>query len=313
MVTSEHLTLLKPRTYTPLQASLDAFLLSKQAARCSAKTLVHYRYTVGNFVAFPRRQHVTIPEQITPNHIRRSLVDLQGRGLKDSTQHAHARGIKTWLRRLAREGELGERRVKRVDTPKLEQRIPAPFSLQDISKLLDACDRKPDLGPRNYAIILCLLDSGLRLAEFASLRQMEVNLRSGIVTVRRRKRRKHRQTRFGTKHRGALARFLVAHHRKPSQPLWGLTAGGMQIMLYRLGKGIDVLPCGPHRLRTFALWCLREGMDLHGLRMLMGHSDLSILQRYLALTGEDIERAHMAHSPGDRLLGGVTHNQMCTS
>ena len=48
LVRSEHLTLLEPHKYTPLQASFDAFLLSKQAARCTAKTLVHYRYTVGN-------------------------------------------------------------------------------------------------------------------------------------------------------------------------------------------------------------------------------------------------------------------------
>ena len=54
--------------------------------------------------------------------------------------------------------------------------------------------------------------------------------------------------------------------------------------------------------RTFALWCMRDGMDLHTLRMLMGHSDLSVLQRHLALAGEDIERAHKAHSPVDKLL-----------
>jgi len=47
---------------------------------------------------------------------------------------------------------------------------------------------------------------------------------------------------------------------------------------------------------------LRDGMDLHSLRMLMGHSDLSVLQRYLALAGEDIERAHKAHSPVDNML-----------
>jgi hypothetical protein len=78
LVRSEHPTPLKPHRYTPLQSSLDAFLLSKQAVRPTAKTLVHYRYTVGNFVALPRRQHVTSLEQITPNHIRLSLLDLQG-------------------------------------------------------------------------------------------------------------------------------------------------------------------------------------------------------------------------------------------
>ena len=98
-------------------------------------------------------------------------------------------------------------------------------------------------------------------------------------------------------------RFLPAQHSEPGEPPWGLCARGIQIMLYRQAKRAGVQPCGPHRFRrTFALWCLRDGMDLHGLRVLMGHSDLSILQRYLALAGEDIERAHVAHSLVDKLL-----------
>jgi site-specific recombinase XerD len=82
---SEHLALLKPRTYTPLQAFLQAFLLSKQAARCTAERLVHYSYTIGNCAAFLHGQHLTEPEQVTTNHIRRFLVELQRRGLKDTT------------------------------------------------------------------------------------------------------------------------------------------------------------------------------------------------------------------------------------
>ena len=34
----------------------------------------------------------------------------------------------------------------------------------------------------------------------------------------------------------------------------------------------------------------------------MCHSSLAVLQRYLALAGEDIERAHVAHSPADNML-----------
>lgn len=34
----------------------------------------------------------------------------------------------------------------------------------------------------------------------------------------------------------------------------------------------------------------------------MGHSSLAVLQRYLALAGLDIERAHRLHSPVDNLL-----------
>ena len=99
------------------------------------------------------------------------------------------------------------------------------------------------------------------------------------------------------------------------QPLWmanslqgratgPLSVHGLQTMPVRLGKKADIMPCSPHRFRrTFALWMLRDGCDLHSLRMLMGHSSLVVLRRYLALAGEDVERAHAAHSPGDRLFG----------
>ena len=51
--------------------------------------------------------------------------------------------------------------------------------------------------------------------------------------------------------------------------------------------------------RAFALHCLRQGMDIFGLQKLMGHSDLSVLQRYLAQTGDDLRRAHVLASPVD--------------
>ena len=53
--------------------------------------------------------------------------------------------------------------------------------------------------------------------------------------------------------------------------------------------------------RTLAPMCLRDGMDLHSLRLLMGHSSLAVLQRYLALAGEETERAHKLRSPVDNL------------
>ena len=50
---------------------------------------------------------------------------------------------------------------------------------------------------------------------------------------------------------------------------------------------------------------LRDSCELHSLRMLTGHGSLDVLRRYLDPAGEGIERAHMARSPGDRLLDKV--------
>ena len=64
-------------------ANLSVFLLDRQAARCTAKTLEHYRYTCGSFVDWLRGRGVTSVAQITPHHIRVYLVSLQQRGRRD--------------------------------------------------------------------------------------------------------------------------------------------------------------------------------------------------------------------------------------
>jgi len=155
-----------------------------------------------SFVEFLPSERVATPDRIAPDHIRRFLVGLQDGGLKDTTQHAHARRIKTWLRWLVRESDREQSPMNGVDMRKLELCIPPPFSPEHIRQLLAARARRTDSGRHNYAIILCLLDSGLRLVEFASLQLADVDLRHGIVTLRRGIGGRQRQTRFAVKARG---------------------------------------------------------------------------------------------------------------
>ena len=309
------LTLRPQYAITPIRAAYESFMLDREAARYTPKTLEHYRYTTGTFVDYLESQGIREVGAIKPSHIRMYLVSLQQRGLKDTTQHAHARGIKTWLRWLVAEGELETSPMDRVSMPKLEKRIPAPFAPQDIKALLDACDKHTPIGSRNYALVLTLLDTGLRAAELCSLRVGDIDQRTGMVVVMG-KGQKMRQVRVGSKARAAILQMLSRREDAGNAtPLWisyagnnletdkSLVVGGLQTVLRRLGQKAGVVPCAPHRFRrTFALWCLRDGMDLHSLRMLMGHSCLDVLQRYLALAGEDLERAHKAHSPVDRQL-----------
>ena len=214
------------------------------------------------------------------------------------------------------EGDLEASPLAKVGMPRLEKRIPPPFTPEGVRKLLAKCNRNAAMGARDCAIVLTLLDSGLRAAEFCNVRIGDLNMRSGLTTVLG-KGQKQRTVRVGSKARAAIMRMLGFRRQiRASDPLWATCHGndcesralskhGLQKMLRRLGRKAGVTPCAAHRFRrTFALWCLRDGMDLHSLRMLMGHSSPVVLQRYLALAGEDIERAHLAHSPVDRLLNG---------
>ena len=213
------LTLHDSEPFAPLDLHCEAFLLDRDAARCMPKTMTHYTYTLGIFVGWLQQQAVNSPQELTAHHIRAYLVELQRRGLKDTTQHAHARGIKTWLRWLVDEGELEDSPMRRVSMPRLEKRIQPPFSPEEIKALLAACNTKSPKDLRDRAMTLASLDSGLRASEFVGLRVDSVDMRSRLVTVIG-KGHKQRSVRFGAKTRQAILRYLA---RRQSA---GLSVGG---------------------------------------------------------------------------------------
>lgn len=53
--------------------------------------------------------------------------------------------------------------------------------------------------------------------------------------------------------------------------------------------------------RTFALYSLRNGMDIYTLQRLMDHEDLTVLRRYLALVEGDLQAAHRRFGVVDNL------------
>ena len=54
--------------------------------------------------------------------------------------------------------------------------------------------------------------------------------------------------------------------------------------------------------RAFALNMLRNGVDIYALQLLMGHSDLTVLRRYLAQNENDLLSAHKQGSPVESLF-----------
>ena len=80
---AEHLVLQISQT-SPLDAALTAFLLDREAVRCTLKTLEHYRYTCGGFVEWLRSRGVSDVSHVTPHYIRAYLVSLQ-RGVINAT------------------------------------------------------------------------------------------------------------------------------------------------------------------------------------------------------------------------------------
>ncbi len=289
-----------------LEIAIEYFLTAKEAQRCSPWTLRHYRWTLKRFIVWLAGYNITDASQLTPHHIRLFLADLQRQEMAAWTIHDFARVIKTFCRFLQAEELIPDNPMRRVAMPHMDDKILPAFASGDIQALLDACH-----NARDRAIILVLLDTGVRASEFCALNIENVDLKTGTVMVRHGKGGKDRAVFLGARSRKALTRYMARRRAaKPIEPLFSklrgggrLAVSGLQTLLLRLGRVAEVKNCHPHTFRrTFALWSLRAGMNVYALQRIMGHSDLTILRQYLALVEEDLATAHREHGAVDNML-----------
>ena len=163
--------------------------------------------------------------------------------------------------------------------PRLDRRVLPALSDAEVRRLLSACKLE-----RDRAIILFLLDTGCRAFEAVQVNGEDIDLQSGDVRIRQGKGRKERIVFLGQNARAQLIRYY--HDRgtpESKDPVWiseksseRLTTSGLHQILKRLGRYAHVEHCGPHTFRrTFALWSLRNGMDIFRLARLMGHADIA--------------------------------------
>jgi integrase/recombinase XerD len=217
--------------------------------------------------------------------------------------------------------------LKAIPAPKFEEAPVEPFTKEQIEALLKACEYARESQPmdrrkftmrrwsahRDQAIILMLLDTGLRASELSSLKVGDVDLKSGKVQVKHgrlggAKGGKGRTVFLGKAARRAVWRYLAerADGDEPEAPLFlvkydrPLNKGALRLMINHLGEKVGITKCHPHRFRhTFAITYLRSGGDVFTLQALLGHSTLEMVQHYARIAQIDVEQAHRRASPAD--------------
>ena len=145
-------------------------------------------------------------------------------------------------------------------------------------------------------VLLLLPLTGLRIGEVCKLQHGNVKQRGERVWLEfRGKGDKPRKVPLGATGRAVLAAFVGDGYVDPDVPLFsGLKPPRIRRILRGLRAEHDDLPdtLTPHTLRhTYATRTLAAGMDLARLMTLLGHGDISITQRYLHPTVEDLDDA----------------------
>jgi len=298
---------------TSLAEDIAAFITDCQARRLSSRTIRRYQEELVAVREWLEGQGIKAVLDIRPEHLRNYLIHLAEEHKRNAGgQHIAYRVIRTFLKWHEREFDhWGFNPMTKVQAPKLSKEPLPPVPLEHVQAMLATCRTRGFRDMRDKALIMTLLDTGARAAELLALNADDVNLATGAVFIRNGKGGKARVVYVGAKTRREIARYLRLHrHDLKQQPaLWvgirweRLTHAGLWRILERRAALAGVPVPAPHSFRrAFAILSLRGGMDMESLRRLLGHSDLSIISRYLRQDQDDLRAAHMKASPVDNLL-----------
>jgi len=298
-------------TGTGLQREVTAFLIDRRARNLSPRTVDFYHQKLTLLQRFLSAEGVDDVCGITSDLLRQYLLQL-GRTHNAGGVHAAYRAVRAFLRwfEVEEEPDGWKNPLRKIGPPKVPIDPLDPVPVEHVKAMVKTCDRRTFFGTRDKAVVLALLDSGVRASEFIAINVGDIDFPMGQILIRAGKGGKPRMVFLGSKSRRDLVTYLRhVGRREESEPLWvtregrRLSYSGLRDIVRRRAKRASVPAPTLHSFRrAFALACLRGKMDVYSLQRLMGHADLSMLRRYLAQTSEDVRKAHQRSGSVDRLL-----------
>lgn len=315
-----------------LTHAITGYLLEKEAIRLSDYTLGDYRLVFRRLIAYlgPDKpiNEITHTDII---HFMAHLAQLnvapagaaprREQRLSNKTlrnHHTALCSLWTW----ATENGYAERHIMRdVPRPKSQRPPIDPFSQDDIRAMLDACNttrtyahhKNSEKGTvntrptktRDRAVILLLLDTGIRASELCNLKLKDVDIKNRHIEVEG-KGRKRRILPFCSVTGRAIWDYMVTERdgQADTAPLFltingtPMTRNALQKIVRSIGARAWVPDTHPHRFRhTFAVMYLRNGGNAYALRHMLGHSTLEMVEQYLTFIQADTDAMHKSASP----------------
>lgn len=291
-----------------ISEEIQDFIIDRRARKLSKGTIGFYEEKLTNFNEWFKYKNITTIEQITPTELRLFLIMLETTHNPGGV-HCFWRSIKAFFFWYEEEYGLSDwtNPVRKVAPPKVKITPIPGVSMLDVKALLDVCDTRTFAGSRDQAVLRTLVDTGMRRAEFCNLRIMDLDMANGTISIIGGKGDKDRHVFAGPTARRDISRYMKKRiSRNPRDWLWVTVSGtqlaplGLREIIRRRALQANIPIPSPHDFRrTFAIECLRNGMDLVQLMYLMGHTTTTVLQRYLDVQDNDLMNAHAKSSPVD--------------
>jgi site-specific recombinase XerD len=240
-----------------------------------------------------------VPQTITPIDVKEyKAYLLQVKRFKPATVNRRLASISAFCEWAKEQSLIEANPTEGIRNVKAVEMVPRWLTRKEQYALLRAVQKEGNR--RDEAVIMLLLNTGLRVSEASGLRlsDIEISQRKGQVTVRDGKGGKHRVVPLNADVRKALAEYLDARpEARHDYLLVGKQRGqlkpwGIQYVTSKYAYLAKLDSVTPHTLRhTFGKNLVDAGVSLDKVATLLGHKNLNTTRIYTRPSGTDLAQA----------------------
>ena len=277
-------------SFSKILYDFEAFLDVQK--NLSPKTREAYIYDLERFSDFLTNQFGKVP---SPNNIeKKDLVNYlehiqMQRKLKSTTMSRTLASIRVFFEYCASEDLIRENPAQFLHNPKTPRKLPVFLTSSELGNLFEAPDKTTTMGIRDYAILVTLSFTGVRLSEIVGLKINDMNFTAGANFRVLGKGRKERILPLNDVVVDALQNWLAVRPSSDDPNVFlnrfdkKMTGRSIENIVEKYVKlaGLSHIKISPHKLRhTFATLLHMKDVDLLEIQALMGHASITSTQIY---------------------------------
>ncbi|MCP3026865.1 tyrosine-type recombinase/integrase [Halobacillus sp. A5] len=304
-VDSQVVNTIKPGNVTSFDEALKAFIQSSELRGLSDATVTFYRRELDLY----RRKMVELDaldivrvHKIKPQDIELFISAEMDVGKSRNTINSRLRAVRAFYSFCYRKQWLKRNPFDEVKLLKTRHTVGDTFSPSQLKRILDAPDITTFTGLRDYSIMLMFAHTGIRLNELSSLRTHDIDFEDGAINIQHAKNTHARRIPMTKRLHATMSAWVTERGQIPGVNALFITYEDkplsrrqiqQRVAYYGKRTGLsDDVATSPHTFRrTFAKNKIASGTDVFTVQALMGHSDLSVLKKYVAIYSQDLKNA----------------------
>lgn len=273
------------------QTLKEEFLSAKQVEGCSERSVGYYSSTLDNLIKTLEKPF----NQIETEDLRVYLSEYQKKNNASKQTIDNIRRILssffTWLED---EDYILKSPVRRIHKIKTMKQVKETYSDEVLERLRDNCKTIRDL-----ALIDMLASTGMRVGELVKLNRVDVDFVNRECVVLG-KGSKERVVYFDARTKLHLQNYLNSRTDDNEalfvsllEPHNRLEIAGVEIMLRKLGRSLEINKVHPHKFRrTLATRAIDKGMPIEQVQKLLGHQKIDTTMEYAIVDQQNVKNSH---------------------